>query len=131
MYMTGHVLALIYFVWTILSDETLHKMGIFYYPSKIYATFIPAYLLTLVLLIISLYGGYNLSKSHEYYKLDNIQDCFSVSAVVHDNKFDDTVESACDTKLKGQRSNDCNNVPDIYDIDVIDINKLLILRPQR
>lgn len=123
MYILSFPLISLYLAWAFLSDKTLVSAGITYYPSKVFVTFLPAYLMLVVFVIALAYAGINMLTSPKHDSLAILCDAYS--------KYNDDVKPLSNSSGDGAshengRVSFAESVTEIYDIDVGVINQYVL-----
>ena len=109
-----------YVAWAVLPEETLHFLGITYYPSRYYATAIPAYFLVVNLLIGIGYIGRNMMSTADPEDTATMTIPSTISTTNQHNQF--TTGHAPLTFIKcGVKE----GIPEIGDIDPLQISSVL------
>ena len=112
-----------YVAWAVLPEETLHFLGITYYPSRYYAIAIPAYFLVVYILVGIGYIGLNMMTTADPEDIATISIPPSLSNTNKPNQF--TTGQAPLTFIKcGIRE----GIPEIGDIDPLQISTVLSFR---
>lgn len=96
--------------WAFLPEETLHYIGITYYPSRYYAVALPSYLILLFILSGIGYIGYNLTITLEPENRETIRDKSS---------------NVLQAPLIFIKCSAREGIPDIGDIDAVQISSVL------
>lgn len=101
--------------WAYLPPEVLHYLGITYYPSRYYAIALPAFILVTVCAINLSYIAYNMLKTHDPDEFSTFRDDLSAEGAVK--------TARCPARF--MKYNDRERIPDIADIDPIELSKVL------
>ena len=67
------ILYSLYLIWAFVPDSILHKMGIYYYPSKYWALAIPSIICLTFIFIFILYQSLNMVMTHDIDNLNILQ----------------------------------------------------------
>ncbi|CAM9373108.1 unnamed protein product [Chrysoparadoxa australica] len=100
---------LLFLIWAYVPDEYFHQWGVTYYPSKYWALAIPAYIITVVPLVVLMIIGSNMLTTAPLESRDTITDPYSIPA---------PTDSGSQVTA--------HMVPDMYDLDIGHITDLLV-----
>ena len=113
-------LGVLYVLWASVSDETLHSLKITYHPPRSFALYLPTLLYFAFLGTPVLYFILNASSAPKPQSLDTIWDGHSRE------KQQQLMTWRNDSSLQGDLDGREAEVPEIYDIDVYQLNKLYL-----
>eukprot|EP00455_Lapot_gusevi_P001452 TRINITY_DN10582_c0_g1_i6.p1 TRINITY_DN10582_c0_g1~~TRINITY_DN10582_c0_g1_i6.p1 ORF type:complete len:170 (-),score=9.69 TRINITY_DN10582_c0_g1_i6:197-706(-) len=109
LWMATFVGYMLYILWAFTPEPILHSLGIHYYPAKYWAIALPCYVCVCLLFLIMLYIAYNMFSTHPLDSPYTLADKFSRRLGV----------------LEKRRVQDEFSIPDISDIPIDIVNKLL------
>ena len=105
----------IFLMWVLIPDKTLHSFGIVYYPSRYYAVALPAYFIFLLIMSGIFYVGLNMFITFDASDLRTVEDSNSMP-----------LQSANpESTIPANKSKQISmGVPDIGDMDPCEISEL-------
>jgi len=117
-YVLSYFICILYMIWTLVPDETLISIDITYFPPKSIALHSATFILLLFVAIPFLYATLNFLSAAKFDSLDTLYDEHSKF------QFKKLSQGISDTStLKDGVAH--REIPDIYDIDVSVINRLI------
>lgn len=124
------ILYSLYLIWAFVPDSILHKMGIYYYPSKYWALAIPSIICLTFIFIFILYQSLNMVMTHDIDNLNILQGNIFFHMKVQNNGYNMNILDI-HTKFKPKNETKLtDSLPEIYDLPINVINNAIFYQKE-